>query len=85
MDFVSCVGTLMSGSGLESILCGTFESVDKMMEGKKYPQNIYALHFLTEDIFRPIFEKNELNNMAGVENTLSELSAKCRTTKHGLN
>ena len=32
-------------------------------------------------ILRPIFEKNELNTMAGLENTLSELSAKFRTTK----
>ena len=35
----------------------------------------------TKVIFRPIFEKNEMNNMAGLENTLSELSAKSRTTK----
>ena len=85
MDFVYCVGTLMSGSSLKSILCGTFESVDKMLDGKKYPQNIYALRFLTEDIFRPIFEQNQLNNMAGLDNTMSKLSAKRRTTKHGLN
>ena len=34
MNFVSCVGTLMSGSGLKSILYGTFVSVEKMLEGK---------------------------------------------------
>ena len=66
VDFVSCVGTLMSGSGLKSKLCGTFESVEKMLEGKKYPQNICALCLLTEEIIRPI---NEPNNMAGLENT----------------
>ena len=35
----------------------------------------------TKVLLRPIFEKNELNNMAGLENTLSELSAKSRRTK----
>ena len=35
----------------------------------------------TKVILRPIFEKNELNNMAGLENILSEPSAKNRTTK----
>ena len=35
----------------------------------------------TKVILRPIFEKNKLNNMAGLENNLSELSAKSRTTK----
>ena len=57
MDFVSCVGTLMSGSGLKSILCGTFGSVEKRLEGKKYPHNIRALRLLTEEILRPIITK----------------------------
>ena len=35
----------------------------------------------TKVVLRPIFEKNELNNMTGFKNTLSELSAKSRTTK----
>ena len=52
-----------------------------MLEGKKYPQDICAPRLLTKEIIRPIFEKNELNNMAGLENILSELSAKSQTTK----
>ena len=56
MDFVSCIGTLMAVSGLKNILCGTFGSVDKMLEGKKYPQNIRALRLLTEELLRPIVE-----------------------------
>ena len=67
VDYVSCAGTLMSGSGLTSILCGTFESLENMLEGKKYPQNICALCLLTEQITKSI---NEPNNMAGLENTL---------------
>ena len=56
MDSVSCIGTVMAFSGLENILCGTFGSVDKMLEGKKYPQNIRALRLLTEELLRPIVE-----------------------------
>ena len=44
-----------------------------------------TLDLRTKVLLRPIFEKNELNNMAGSENTLSELSAKVEEQKHGLN
>ena len=37
VDFVSCVGTLMSDIGLKSQMCGTFGSVDKMEKGKISP------------------------------------------------
>ena len=81
MDFVSCIGTLMADSGLSNILCGTFGSVDKMLQGKKYPQNIRALRLLTEELPHPIVENKELNNMADLENVLADLSTKSRTTK----
>ena len=81
MDSVSCIGTVMAFSGLENILCGTFGSVDKMLEGKKYPQNIHALRLLTEELLHPIVENKELNNMAGLESLLADLSTKSRTTK----
>ena len=48
MDFVACVRTLMADSGLKEILSGTFGSVDKMLQGKRYPQNVRALRLLTE-------------------------------------
>ena len=80
MDFVSCIGTLMADSGLSNILCGTFGSVDKMLQGKKY-QNIRALRLLTEELLRPIVENKELKNMADLENVLADLSTKSRTTK----
>ena len=60
MDFVSCIGTLMADSGLSNILCGTFGTVNKMLQGKKYPQHIRALRLLTEELLRPIVENKEL-------------------------
>ena len=50
MDIVSCIGTLMADSGLKDILCQTFGSVEKMLVGKKYPQNVRALRLLSEEL-----------------------------------
>ena len=50
MDFVSCIGTLTIDSGLKAILCRIFGSVEKILEGKKYPQNVRALCLLTEEL-----------------------------------
>ena len=57
-----------------------------MTAGKQVYKIIVNIIFAAPDLrtkilLRPIFEKNELNNMAGLENILSELSAKSRTTK----
>ena len=84
MDFVSSIGTLMAVSGLKNMLCGTFGSVDKMLEGKKYPQNIHALRLLTEELLHPIVENKELNNMAGLESLLADLSTKSHTAHYAV-
>lgn len=83
MDFVGCIGTLMADSGLKDILSTTFGSVDKMLQGKKYPQNVRALRLLTEEILRPVFQKYgpQITNMDDLEQLLDELSSESRTTK----
>ena len=58
MDFVSCIGTLMTDSGLKAILCRAFGSVEKMLEGKKYPQNVCAFRLLTEELLGPVTKNN---------------------------
>ena len=60
MDFVSCIGTLMADSGLKEILSTTFGSIDKMLQGKTYPQNVRALRLLTEELLRPVLEKHNV-------------------------
>ena len=87
MDFVGCIGTLMADSGLKEILATTFGSVDKMLQGKKYPQNVRALRLLTEELLRPVFEKYNarVNSMDDLENVLDELAAQSRTTKMWVN
>ena len=82
MDFIGALGTLLKASGLYAILKGTFGSVEKMMEGKKYPQNVRALRMLAEEILRPILIKRlDISNMEELETVLEELSAKSKTCK----
>lgn len=87
MDFVSCIGTLLADGGLKEILSTTFGSIDKMLQGKKYPQNVRALRLLTEELLQPVFEKDNLHitSMDDLENVLDELSALSRTTKMWVN
>ena len=42
MSFVGAVGNLMNNSGLEELMNFAFEGVQKMLSGKKYPQNLCA-------------------------------------------
>ena len=55
IDFVSCIGTLMTDSSLKAIICRAFRSVKKLLEGKNYPQNVCALRIFTE-VLRQVIE-----------------------------
>ena len=83
MDFFWCVGLLTPENDTKAIISTTFGSVDKMLSGKKYPQNVRALRLLTEEILRPVFHRyvDRLLSMADLEAILTELSGKSRTTK----
>ncbi len=43
MNFIHTIAIIMAGSGMKEILAVTFGSIDKMLSGKKYPQNFRAL------------------------------------------
>ena len=46
----------MAGSGMNEILAGTFGSVEKMLSGRKYPQNVRAIILLVEEMLQCILE-----------------------------
>ena len=46
MSFVGSVGVLMANSGLDEILKSAFGGVEHMLSGKKFPQNVRALHLV---------------------------------------
>ena len=66
MSFSGSVGKLMMDSGLSDILKHAFGGVDKMLSGKKFPQNVGAFRILTEELLR--------KHMSDVE-TFEELDA----------
>ena len=81
MDFVACIGTLTADCGLKEILSTTFGSVDKMLSGKKFPQNVRALRLLVEEILRSILEIGTITSMEDLEEELKKRSSQSRTTK----
>ena len=50
MSFCGSAGKLMIDSGLSDILRSTFGGVEKMLSGKRYPQNVRAFMPLVENI-----------------------------------
>ena len=52
MSFCGSVGKLMIDSGLSDILKSAFGGTEKMLSGKKYPQNVRAFRLLTEELRR---------------------------------
>jgi len=73
----------MEDSGLKEILSTTFGSIEKILQGKKYAQNVRAVRMLTEELVRPVLEKenSDIASTDDLENALDELSARSRTTK----
>ena len=81
MDFVACIGTLTTDCGLKEVLGTTFGSVEKMLSGKKYPQNVRALRLLVEELLRPVLESETITSMEDLEKELEQRSSQSRTTK----
>ena len=47
MSFLGCIGTLMKGSGMETILSAAFGSLKSIINGKSWPQALRAYRMLT--------------------------------------
>ena len=80
MAFIHAICILMIG--IKPLLASTFGSVDKMMSGKKYPQNFRALRMIAEEVLRPVIENNPgITSMGDLKKYLAELSNKSKTAK----
>ena len=79
MSFVGSVGTLMGNSGLEELLETTFAGVTKLLNGKKFQQNVRALRIVTEELLRNTLEN--FNGYSGLEDYLNDLCSQSRTAK----
>ena len=76
---MSFVGSI--DSGLYELLESTFAGVQKMMTGKKFPQNVRALRLVAEELLRPILSSNEVNNFDELEQLLDEIGSRSKTSR----
>ena len=79
MSYVGCVGTLMENTGLTEVLSGPFGGVQKMLSGKKFPENVRALRMLVEELLRPVFTAQNIQTTQEFWNVLDDLSSRSRT------
>ncbi len=54
MSFIGCVGTLMSGTGLEEILNAAFSGVGSMLNGKAWPKSLRGFRMMTTVLLEDI-------------------------------
>ena len=81
MSFVGCIGTLMAESGLADIMSAVFGGVQKMLTGKKIPQNVRAIRMVAEEILRGLLEGTTIACKDDLMKLLEELANRSKTTK----
>ena len=81
MSFIGSVGSLMAESGLYEMLESTFAGVQKMMTGKKFPQNMRAPRIVAEELHRPILTADTVNDIGGLESILADISSRSKTSR----
>ena len=79
MSFIGSAGPLMAGSGLYELLESTLAGVQKMMTGKKFPQNVRALRIVAEELLRPILTTDTINDANDLQNVLADISSRSKT------
>jgi hypothetical protein len=63
MSYIGSIGILMADTGLQEVLDSTFGGLLKMLNGKKFPENVRALRIVVEEVLRPVFQKETLTCM----------------------
>ena len=81
MSFVGAVGSLMSDSGLESIMESAFGGVSKMLSGKKFPQNVRALRMVAEELLAKILRDEHVTSESKLMEILEDRAKVSRTAK----
>ena len=74
ISFIGSIGSLVAESGLYELLDSTFACVQKIMTGKKFPQNMRALRIVAEELLRPVFTIDTVNDMHGLDSILFLIS-----------
>lgn len=81
MSFVGAVGTLMEGTGLAEIIESTFAGVNKMLSGKKFPQNVRAMRLVVEELLRGTMNDDNVTTMDELLSRLEKAASVSKTSK----
>ncbi|MCP3888518.1 MAG: hypothetical protein GY702_06550, partial [Desulfobulbaceae bacterium] len=79
MSYVGSIGTLMENTGMSELQSGPFGGVNKMLTGKKFPENVCALRLLTEELLQPVLSSDTICTFNDLLNVLSDLASNSRT------
>ena len=79
MSFCGAVGKLMMDTGLVEILKHAFGGFEKMLSGKKYPQNVRAFRLMTEELLHKHLE--QIQSTDDLEKFFTDVSNKSNTSK----
>ena len=77
-DNVGSIGSLMAERGLYELLDSTIAGVQKMMTGRKFPQDMRALSIVAEELL--ILTGGTVNDMHGLKSSLSDISSRSKTS-----
>ena len=81
MSFIGSIGQLMKNSGLDRLMKAAFGGVEKMLIGKKFPQNVRALRIIVIELLRPLIGPDVVTECE-LNATMEELSAKSILAEH---
>jgi len=57
MAYVACTGTLIAESDLVEVVNSNFDGFSKMLNRKKFPQNVRGLRTLVRELLKPVLMK----------------------------
>ena len=80
MCFVGCIGVLMKSSGLLSWLKSAFGGAEKMLTGKKFPMNVWALYFAMLELLQDYVGK--MKSFQDLAHFFNACSSKSMLSKH---
>ena len=81
MSFVGCIGTLMTNTNLSDLLKAVFGGVDKMLQGKNFPQNTHAIQICAEEVLRETLQDDSVSDFRSLMNKLNSIASKSRTAR----
>ena len=79
MHFIHTAAIIKAGSGVKVVLAGTFGSINKMLDGMKYPQHFRAQRMLVEKLFCDVVQEPEVISFTRLIEVL-EVRASCSMT-----